>query len=294
MKPTSFTAPSGAPCPGFVPRHSSSRCFGWSGFGGNFVGPALCRRTGVIRANPGLYSPDSNAESRERSVLNIPFPKRSVLSCHNVQLTCRVSAPLLIPLSSLVSIECCEEQSTWWWWRHHPRDPMSHTEAGHTCHTAVLSLGGWVEFSVVKKLFLPSEGKFPSSLVWAPCRGCGDDDGLSEQSSFPQKYPGSQAGSYWHTGQCPWTPQAKLCCALLPAHRTWGELLQLLEKAREDEKKFLLKASGTSSCHPDAPSQVATELVVALFGACPKCLSPAVEIFHYFYTHLAMVIFHYK
>lgn len=76
------------------------------------MGPALCRWTGVIRANPGLYSPDSNAESRERSMLNIPFPKRSVLSCHNVQLTCRVSAPLLIPLSSLVSIECCEEQST--------------------------------------------------------------------------------------------------------------------------------------------------------------------------------------
>lgn len=76
------------------------------------MGPALCRWTGLIRANPGLYSPDGNAESRESSILNIPFPKRSVLSSHHAQLAHGVPAPLPIALSPLVSSECHEVVET--------------------------------------------------------------------------------------------------------------------------------------------------------------------------------------
>lgn len=86
------------------------------------------------------------------------------------------------------------------------------------------------------------------------------------------------------------------CCALLPADMTCaGSFSSSSKKARKDEVKFLLKASGTCSCLPDAPSQVSTGLIMALFGVCPECPSPTVdEIFHYFYAHLALIIFSYK
>lgn len=113
----------------------------------------------------------------------------------------------------------------------------------------------------LKELLVPSQW-FASSLVWTPCRGRGA--ALASQSSAALAFPGNthtakqahaatQDSAHDPTGKT----RAVLCC-LHTEHG--GQLLQLLERARED---LLLKASRTCSCLPDAPSQVATGLVVA-------------------------------